>query len=333
MMSTTTTTTTAARLISRGANARGVLTVVAVAALVLATCVARVDAGVVRVEVGGSSESSAFETTYVAVDADVVVEHALSGSARDDVRETSPSVVSMAAMRDGREYGYEDVELIFVARGAKAEDIDSDALRRIRHGLTSGDVSTTSTRDVLYAPNAHGGSRVADIVVGLGDRETPRQGDARKVFVSKACGVAGAGEDEDPLETYLRARAAGKIEVAQAVVMACEEGDARATGESFAQSLDTIERAGIRALGIFYGVEYSVACSLDSHSPTGRVLLALEQDESPECGLMCSTQVHLITGIIIFWGLLLTLLYGWGLMTDLDTPQYWASPDEDKKAQ
>jgi hypothetical protein len=27
------------------------------------------------------------------------------------------------------------------------------------------------------------------------------------------------------------------------------------------------------------------------------------------------------------------LLYGWGLMTDLDTPQYWASPDEDKKEQ
>jgi hypothetical protein len=208
MMSTTT--TAAARLISRGANARGVLTVVAVAALVLATCVARVDAGVVRVEVGGSSESSAFETTYVAVDADVVVEHALGGSARDDVRETSPSVVSMVTMRDGREYGYEDVELIFVARGAKAEDIDSDALRRIRHGLTSGDVSTTtSTRDVVYAPNAHGGSHVADIVVGLGDRETPRQGDARKVFIAKACGVAGAGEDEDPLETYLRARVAG----------------------------------------------------------------------------------------------------------------------------
>jgi hypothetical protein len=24
-------------------------------------------------------------------------------------------------------------------------------------------------------------------------------------------------------------------------------------------------------------------------------------------------------------------MYGWGLMTDLDTPQYWATPDEHDK--
>ena len=330
-MSRTVTTTRASR---RDVDARGVCAFVAFAAMTFAVCVSRVDAGVVRVEVGGSTDFDSFKTTYVAVDADVVVEHALGAGVRDDARDVWASVASLETVLGGRDDGNEDVELVFVARGPKAEDVDGSALRRIRHGLTSGDASSTAPRrSGVYAPNAHGGSRVVEVVVGLGDREPARRGDARKVFVAKACGATGAGEYDDALGSYLRARDAVNGEKIHAVVMTCEDGDARAAADVFAQSLDTIERAGIRALGIFYGVEDRVACGLDSHSPTGRMLLALEENESPECGLLCSTQVQLITGIIIFWGLLLTLLYGWGLMTDLDTPQYWASPDEDKKDQ
>jgi hypothetical protein len=34
--------------------------------------------------------------------------------------------------------------------------------------------------------------------------------------------------------------------------------------------------------------------------------------------------------VLIFWGLLITLLYGWGLMTDLDTPAYFGKPIDEK---
>ena len=71
-----------------------------------------------------------------------------------------------------------------------------------------------------------------------------------------------------------------------------------------------------------------MSCDDEKKSPTGRALLALEASEAPECGLLCETQATLVMGTIMIWGALLALLYGWGLLTDLDTPKYWAKPDE-----
>ena len=99
----------------------------------------------------------------------------------------------------------------------------------------------------------------------------------------------------------------------------------------FADDLDVIEHENVQALGVFYGEHRQsdgVSCDDEKKSPTGRALLALEASEAPECGLLCETQATLVMGTIMIWGALLALLYGWGLLTDLDTPKYWAKPDE-----
>jgi hypothetical protein len=160
------------------------------------------------------------------------------------------------------------------------------------------------------------------------------------VFASSECEDELASVDgtktivyaRDPLRAYLDAReraAGGRL---RAVVATCGD-DARGAGEAFANDLETVEREGIAAVGVFYDSPGAseLGCGDGGDGATGRALLALEQSEAPECGALCETQAQLVMGVIIFWGLLITLMYGWGLMTDLDTPQYWATPDEHDK--
>ena len=219
-------------------------------------------------------------------------------------------------------------ELALVRRGRFGDDADEtrDALRRVREG-------ERGTRRGTFAPNA----RVrADAV----RRAIAERDGARRVFASSECEDELASVDgtktivyaRDPLRAYLDAReraAGGRL---RAVVATCGD-DARGAGEAFANDLETVEREGIAAVGVFYDSPGAseLGCGDGGDGATGRALLALEQSEAPECGALCETQAQLVMGVIIFWGLLITLMYGWGLMTDLDTPQYWATPDEHDK--
>ena len=169
------------------------------------------------------------------------------------------------------------------------------------------------------------------------------------MFATESCAdefklVEGGAEVEyeaEPLRAYLRAREMSSDGRLRAVVMTCgDDGEASGdSGEAFADDLETVERAGVSAAGVIYDDDDDDDERFETDKTTERGhggerrrnLLADDAAEEPKCGALCATQVELIMGVIVFWGLLLTLMYGWGLMTDLDTPQYWGKPDEREK--
>jgi len=200
--------------------------------------------------------------------------------------------------------------LALVRRGrfGDAGDGRRAALRRVRG---DGGVGRRGT----FAPNA----RVTTDAVR---RAIATRDAAARVFASVECedelervdGMKTIAYARDPLRAYLDARKdAGHGEM-RAVVVTCGD-DREDAAEAFANDLDTVEREGIAAVGVFYeSTEIgAVGCDEDATRATGRALLALEQSEAPECGVLCETQAQLVMGVIIFWGLLITLMYGWGV--------------------
>ena len=309
-----------------------VVLVVAVALAARASDGALVRARTARATSARATErGDAFETTYDARAMDdgvVAVVGARDGDRTRDRGVGARARTSAAIGTRDEDEEDDEAELALVRRGRFGDDGDArrDALRRVRG---EGDGKRRGT----FAPNA----RVrADAV----RRAIEESDGARRVFASVECEDELASVDgmetivyaRDPLRAYLDARegaAGGRL---RAVVATCGD-DARGAGEAFANDLETVEREGIAAVGVFYESAGASAleCGEVEDGATGRALLALEQSEAPECGALCETQAQLVMGVIIFWGLLITLMYGWGLMTDLDTPQYWATPDEHDK--
>jgi len=297
-------------------------------------------AGMVRVETRAMRErleplslvevrSQTFETTYASVGVDETLEDAMKDalgvrSTIERAREGNAAVVL-----EGR--GIEDLVELAYAHREKSGEVRGEVLRRIRggEGLEATSASSTggSTRVGTFAPNARGGVRTESIAAATGAGWT--------TFADASCGEAidGVRVEQSALDAYLRVREESPERVAKALVMACELDSATKPGEAFAEALEKIEKAGVRAVGIFYGSEdaHDVNCDDEMASTTRRALLALEESETQqECGLLCETQAAMIMGVLIFWGLLITLLYGWGLMTDLDTPAYFGKPIDEK---
>jgi len=322
-----------ARARARG-ETRGRATIVVVA-LACAAFARACDGALVRASSArarANDRDARFETTYDARAMDDAVVAVARGRARDEdgarARGTAEGASATIGTRDDDDDDDDARELALVRRGRFGDDADEtrDALRRVREG-------ERGTRRGTFAPNA----RVrADAV----RRAIAERDGARRVFASSECEDELASVDgtktivyaRDPLRAYLDAReraAGGRL---RAVVATCGD-DARGAGEAFANDLETVEREGIAAVGVFYDSPGAseLGCGDGGDGATGRALLALEQSEAPECGALCETQAQLVMGVIIFWGLLITLMYGWGLMTDLDTPQYWATPDEHDK--
>lgn len=315
---------------------RTVVVTTAIVALDAMTTGAR--AGMVRVETMRerleplSQSGETFETTYASVGVSETLEHALEHArgVRSTIERTrggNPGVVL-----DGREV--EDAVELAYAHREKSGAVRGEVLRRIRGGDggegTSASVETTrgSTRVGTFAPNARGGVSTESIAAAAGAGWT--------TFADASCGEAvnGVRVEESALDAYLRVREESPERVAKALVVACElDSTTKRPGEAFAEALEKIEKAGVRAVGIFYGSEDAdgVKCDGETDGMTRRALLALEESETQqECGLLCETQAAMITGVLIFWGLLITLLYGWGLMTDLDTPAYFGKPIDEK---
>lgn len=310
-------------------------------ALVAIGAIGACEGALVRVETPGDlgfvshRAGRGFETTYAPVAPEEVISTALNAA-----RPLGASLRVAPGGREGASDGAaverdgDDFELVFVYQSQHA-DVRGDVLRRVR-GRESGEKSARDAvgdeRVGTFAPNARegGGDAVQGAIADAGSRRT---------FLSTGCGSS-SSEDErevtvaiDPLRSYFDARREAPEGKMRAVVIACEEASAsaRAAGETFADGLDAIERENVRAVGVFYGKDPEAdgaSCGDEKNSQTGRALLALEASEAPECGLLCETQATLVMGIIMIWGALLALLYGWGLLTDLDTPKYWAKPDE-----
>lgn len=310
-------------------------------ALVAIGAIGACEGALVRVETSGDlgfdshRAGRGFETTYAPVAPEEVISTALNAarplgaSLRVAPGGRGGASDGVAVERDG-----DDFELVFVYQSRRA-DVRGDVLRRVR-GRESDEKSARGAvgdeRVGTFAPNARegGGDAVRGAIADAGSRRT---------FLSAGCGSSSEEDEQevtvamDPLRSYFDARREAPEGKMRAVVIACEEASAsaRAAEETFADSLDAIERENVRAVGVFYGEDRDVdgaSCGDEKKSPTGRALLALEASEAPECGILCETQATLVMGIIMIWGALLALLYGWGLLTDLDTPKYWAKPDE-----
>jgi len=223
-----------------------------------------------------------------------------------------------------------DAEVALVRRARKGTET-ARAMGRIRGG---DDAVGRGMRGGVFVPNGWGGAGAASVVAESG----------RRVFATESCasefdsveGEDGVEVEYDaaPLRAYLRARDATSNGHLRAVVMTCgDDGDSSEdSGELFADDLDAIERAGVSAVGVIYDDDDERYEGKITERVLGgerrRNLLEDDADEEPKCGALCGTQVELVMGVIIFWGFLLALMYGWGLMTDLDTPQYWGKPDE-----
>lgn len=257
--------------------------------------------------------------TYADVDADDVLARALG-------------VTSSASRTD--EAGAE-LTLAARARGSLGGDGFGRAMRRIRGSdVVDGGVDESAMRVWMFAPNGRGGRGAAKAIAASG----------RRAFVGPECerelALSGMKEgenvvfDAEPLAAYLRERAETNEGTLRGVVMTCGDEDRtpQNAAEAFAKDLETIERAGVPAVGILFDEE-SIRAGATSRPSTGRSLLASDASSDQECGFLCETQVQVITGVVIFWGLLLTLVYGWGLMTDLDTPTVFAKPDDSRAKQ
>ena len=309
-------------------------------ALVATGSIGACEGALVRVETSGDlgfhshRAGRGFETTYAPVVPEEVISTALNAARPLGASlRVAPGGRGGASDAVGVERDGDDFELVFVYRSRRA-DVRGDVLRRVR-GRESDEKSAPGAvadeRVGTFAPNAREGGRdaVRGAIADAGSRRT---------FLSTGCGSPSEDEREvtlvvDPLRSYFDARREAPEGKMRAVVIACEEGSAStgAAGEMFADDLDVIEHENVRAVGVFYGEHRQsdgVSCDDEKKSPTGRALLALEASEAPECGLLCETQATLVMGTIMIWGALLALLYGWGLLTDLDTPKYWAKPDE-----
>ena len=273
---------------------------------------------------GGRDDSSAFVVDYRATRAERAIADALG---RSVLAERGNARGVGLAGEDG------GAELALVRRAGKGTET-ARAVRRIRGGEDG-----MGGRGGTFAPNGFGGGRGASLVAASG----------RRVFATESCAdefklVEGGAEVEyeaEPLRAYLRAREMSSDGRLRAVVMTCgDDGEASGdSGEAFADDLETVERAGVSAAGVIYDDDDDDDERFETDKTTERGhggerrrnLLADDAAEEPKCGALCATQVELIMGVIVFWGLLLTLMYGWGLMTDLDTPQYWGKPDEREK--
>lgn len=316
---------------------RTVVVTTAIVALDAMTTGAR--AGMVRVETTRerleplSRSGETFETTYASVGLGETLERALEHAR--GVRSTIARARGGNArvVLDGR--GVEDAFELAYAHREKSGEVRGEVLRRIRGGdggegtsASAAETTRGSTRVGTFAPNARGGVTTESITAATGAGWT--------TFADASCGEAvdGVQVEESALDAYLRVREESPERVAKALVVACELDSAtKKPGEAFAEALEKIEKAGVRAVGIFYGSEDAdgVECDGETDGMTRRALLALEESETQqECGLLCETQAAMIMGVLIFWGLLITLLYGWGLMTDLDTPAYFGKPIDEK---
>jgi len=262
-----------------------------------------------------------FDDVYANVDAASFVRHRFRAFAERDARRRDDEGGLDARRRDERAS-----IVAYVARGRDDEDIARDVLRTLSEDEMLEESDERNESRGTAAANARGGEGVARAIEG--ERAWV------VAYVDRACASTSgfAIEVSDPVQAYLRARGTNAGE-GDALVMTCGEAEGKANGETFAKGMEALERAGVRAFGVFYTVEMEREMKLNARVGKGRALLELEEAESPECGLMCETQTQLVTGIIIFWGLLLTLLYGWGLMTDLDTPLHWATSSEDDDKQ